>query len=172
MGYLDAKHSPQWPDYILEKTPDAKIVLHGMSMGAAATMMTLGEDIPDNVKCAVEDCGFARCQDQNIGLAEQFIGKPAKKLGMYVNGVMKILRGYDMTEINPINCVRTCNIPVMFIHGEKDEVVPCENVYELYDACPTEKELLVVPDAKHTMASVNGYEDYFGKTFEFVAKYI
>lgn len=172
MGYLDAKDAVQWTDYILEKTPDAKIVMHGMSMGAAACMMSLGENLPDNVKCAIEDCGFARCQEQNIGVAEQFIGKPARLFGMYLNGVMKALRGYDMTDINPINCVRASKVPIFFIHGEKDEVVPVKNVYELYEACPTPKELLVVPGAKHTMASVNGYEDYFGKAFEFVGKYI
>ena len=32
-------------------------------MGAATTMMTAGEDTPDQVKCFVEDCGYASVWD-------------------------------------------------------------------------------------------------------------
>ena len=45
------------------KRPKAKIVLHGVSMGAATTMMTTGEDLPENVVLAIEDCGFTSVYD-------------------------------------------------------------------------------------------------------------
>lgn len=51
MDYLDQYDIRYWIDYIVEKAPEAEIVLHGVSMGAATLMMLSGqEDIPDNVK--------------------------------------------------------------------------------------------------------------------------
>ena len=49
---------------ILERNPDAKIVLHGVSMGCATvTMMSGRSDLPENVKMIVADCGFNRATD-------------------------------------------------------------------------------------------------------------
>ena len=63
MGWLDRKDVLQWIDYIIEQDPEAKIVVHGISMGAATTMMTAGESTPDNVKAFVEDCGYTSVWD-------------------------------------------------------------------------------------------------------------
>ena len=40
-----------------------RIVIHGISMGAATTMMTAGEETPDAVKVFVEDCGYTSVWD-------------------------------------------------------------------------------------------------------------
>ena len=50
MGWLDREDILRWIDFILADDPQAKIVIHGISMGAATTMMTAGESTPDNVK--------------------------------------------------------------------------------------------------------------------------
>ena len=63
MGWLDRKDVLRWIDYIIQRDPDAEIVIHGISMGAATTMMTAGEDTPDNVKAFVEDCGYTSVWD-------------------------------------------------------------------------------------------------------------
>ena len=33
-------------------------------MGGATVMMTVGENLPFNVKCAIEDCGFTSVWDE------------------------------------------------------------------------------------------------------------
>ena len=48
MGWLDREDILRWIDFILADDPQAKIVIHGISMGAATTMMTAGESTPDN----------------------------------------------------------------------------------------------------------------------------
>lgn len=48
-----------WINYILDQDPEAEIVIHGQSMGAAcALMMTGREDLPENVKAVVSDCAY------------------------------------------------------------------------------------------------------------------
>lgn len=55
MGWLDREDILRWIDFILADDPQAEIVVHGISMGAATTMMTAGEDTPENVKVFIED---------------------------------------------------------------------------------------------------------------------
>ena len=45
-GWLDRKDLLAWMDWILSMVPDASIVMQGVSMGAAATMMAAGENHP------------------------------------------------------------------------------------------------------------------------------
>lgn len=51
-------------------------------------------------------------------------------------------------------------IPVLFIHGTDDHFVPIEMTYENYKACASEKRLLVVPGAEHTMSYIVDKEKY------------
>ena len=51
MGWTDRKDNLLWLDYILEQDPEAQIVIHGQSMGAACALMMTGDgELPDSVK--------------------------------------------------------------------------------------------------------------------------
>ena len=59
-GWHDRKDILQWIDLLIEKLGHSnQIVLHGVSMGAAAVLMTSGEELPDNVKCIISDCAYS-----------------------------------------------------------------------------------------------------------------
>ena len=45
-----------WVNWILRRDPEAEILLHGVSMGAATVLMATGGPLPDQVKAAVSDC--------------------------------------------------------------------------------------------------------------------
>ena len=51
-------------------------------------------------------------------------------------------------------------VPVLFIHGEADAFAPCSMAYELYAACRSPKELLVIPGAGHAEAYYKDAERY------------
>ena len=59
MGWLDRKDVIQWMNTANEIYGDStRMVVHGISMGAATTMMVSGEPQPGYVKCFVADCGY------------------------------------------------------------------------------------------------------------------
>ena len=64
MGWLERPDVLAWTDAIIQKDPEAEIILHGVSMGGATVMMASGEDLPDNVRCIVEDCGYSSAWDE------------------------------------------------------------------------------------------------------------
>ena len=83
MGWLDRRDLMRWISLIIGSDADARILLQGKSMGAAAVMMTVGEpDLPRNVVAAVEDCGYASVGQQFIDCARsmfhlpKFLAKP------------------------------------------------------------------------------------------------
>lgn len=74
MGWLDRKDVIQWIDTAPALFGDSlQMVVHGISMGAATTMMVSGEKLPAYVDCFVEDCGYTSVWDQfKKELKEQF----------------------------------------------------------------------------------------------------
>ena len=78
MGWKDRFDVLRWMDIANDIFGgDTRMVVHGISMGAATTMMVSGEEQQPYVKCFVEDCGYTSVRDQfSKELKEQF-GLPA-----------------------------------------------------------------------------------------------
>ena len=53
-----------WIDFAIKKFgPDVRIMITGISMGAATVMMASGEDLPKNVICTLADCGYSSAKE-------------------------------------------------------------------------------------------------------------
>ena len=63
MGWNDRLDVVDWINNLVKQNPKVKIIIHGVSMGGATTMMTLGEKLPENVVLAIEDCGYTSVKD-------------------------------------------------------------------------------------------------------------
>lgn len=173
MGWLDRLDVMQWIDITPSIFGDSiQAVVHGISMGAATTMMTSGEKLPDYIKCFVEDCGYTSVWDQfKKELKEQF-GLPSFPLLNIASQICKIQNGWSFHEASAINQVKKCNKPMIFIHGDSDDFVPTSMVYKVYEAKPEPKELWIVPDTDHANSYKNHPEDYTKRVKQFVDKYI
>ena len=65
MGWKDRKDVIRWMDVAYNLYGDStEMVVHGISMGAATTMMVSGEPQPKYVKCFIEDCGYTSVWDE------------------------------------------------------------------------------------------------------------
>ncbi len=171
MGWHERLDIIDWINYIVEKDPDSKIVLYGVSMGGATVMMTTGEALPDNVKVAVEDCGYTSAWD----IFESRLNKfhfPAFPFLHSMNTICKIFAKYDFKEASAYNQVAKSKTPTLFIHGAEDALVPTEMVYPNYENASCEKEILVVENAGHCGSSLVSPEYYWKTVFDFISKYI
>ena len=172
MGWLDRKDILSWIDWIIAQDSDAKIVIHGISMGAATTMMTAGEDTPDQVVAFVEDCGYTSVWDEfSYELKGQF-GLPPFPLMYTTSWLCNAKYGWNFKEASSLNQVRKCKLPMFFIHGDADTYVPTWMVYPLYEAKSEPKELWLAPGATHAMSYKDHPEEYTERVKNFVGKYI
>lgn len=173
MGWLDRKDVMQWMNVANQIYGDStQMVIHGISMGGATTMMVSGEPQPDYVKCFVDDCGYTSVWDQfGKELKEQF-GLPEIPLMYTASWLCNLKYGWNFTEASALEQVKKCQLPMLFIHGEKDDYVPTWMVYQLYEAKPQPKELWIVPNADHATSYKLNKETYTEKVKLFTDKYI
>ena len=171
MGYLDQYDILCWIDYIIDMDPDAEIVLHGVSMGAAGLMMLSGqENLPGNIVAIIEDCGYKSAKDYLAWKLNQKLGLPAFPIIPITNVAFKIAAGYYMYDASAIDNVKNSNIPTLFVHGEDDQTVPVRDAYELYNAASSKKDIYIVQKAGHGESIEKDKARYWEEVFGFIDK--
>ena len=68
------------------------------------------------------------------------------------SAICRLRGGYGFKQCSALRQVARAKAPFLFVHGGEDTFVPTEMVHRLYAACPTDKELLVVPGAAHALS--------------------
>lgn len=172
MGYYDKDIVKAWIEYIVLLNPKAQIVLHGVSMGAATTMLTTGESLPENVKAAVSDCGYTSCYKEFSYAAKEYMHLPAFPLIDAANAVSKMKGNFDFKKAAPIDAVMRSTTPTLFIHGDHDDFVPYYMLDEVYSACAAPKKKLVIEGARHAISVIVDPEKYWDEVEDFIEDYI
>ena len=171
MGWLDKDDIACWVNWVIEKDPQAQIILHGVSMGGATVMMASGDRLPQVVGY-IEDCGYTSVWDIFASELDKRFSLPTFPVLDISNFIAKIKAGYDFKEASSVDQIQKANQPMLFIHGAKDDFVPLEMVYEVYDAYPTTKELYIVDEAGHAQSKDYDVNAYWNKVFDFIDKNI
>lgn len=146
--------------------PEQKIILTGISMGAATVLMAAGEALPPNVIGVLADCGF-HSPKAIIKTVIRQMGLPDDLLYPFVKLGARIFGHFDLEESSPEEAVKNCRVPVIFYHGEADDYVPWEMSRICYEACPTRKRLVTVPGAGHGLSYPVDMEGYVAAAREF-----
>lgn len=165
-GFYERKDMLSWIDYI-NKKKKTKIILYGISMGGTVTMRTVGENLPNNVICAIEDCGFISNYDQFYNQLKylKFLPKP---IISSFNIFSSIFFGFNIYKFKPEEILMNGKIPFMFIHGSSDKLVPPKNAYDAYQLYKGKKKLLIIDGAKHMKSSIQDSKKYYNEIFSFI----
>lgn len=138
----------RWISYHNETFGSLPLYIVGMSMGATTVLMAAGKELPENVHGVIADCGFTDPK-QIIREVMRHVRVPAFPL-LNVAGLYARLFGrFGLEEYSTIKAMKTCRIPVLMMHGTEDHFVPCEMSRLAYDACGSEKQLILVEGATH-----------------------
>ena len=168
MGWLEKDDVLQWLDYIITKDPAAEIIVQGTSMGGAAVMMLSGEKLPDNVKGIVEDCGYTTVREIFEDELEYLFGLPPFPVLDTAEIVGAFRAGYTFREASSLEQLKKSTVPILFIHGSADNFVQSDMVYEVYEACPTVKDLLIIEGAGHAESQYLDPQLYYDTIFHFI----
>lgn len=171
MGYHDHFDILGWVYDILQKDATAKIILYGVSMGATTIMMTTGEDLPENVIVAIEDCGYTTAMEEFSYQMCQRYHISSKTILRLVSFMTKLKANYFFEDVDALEAVRCSLTPTLFIHGDQDDFVPYSMVHHLYQACSAPKQLYVVEEAKHGSAYTKDPEKYMQTVLQFIQQY-
>ena len=157
-----------WVDFTVKRFgPSVKILLKGVSMGAATVIMASSLELPSNVRGIVADCAFSSpeaiirkvCRD--MGISDK-LGFPFIRLSARLFGHFSIKNG------GAVEAVKHTNIPLFLAHGVADGFVPFEMGREIFEACAsTDKVFFPVEGAGHGLAFFFERERYEQAAMEF-----
>jgi len=175
MGWLDRLDMLQWmqvADSLFRgSAPETQMLVTGVSMGGAATMMVSGEVEKAGlsfVKCFVEDCGYTDVYDQF-----SFVSKGKFRWVLnWANRRCKRRYGWDFKEASSREQVAKCHLPMLFIHGGHDTYVPTSMVHEVYDAKEGDKELWIPEGVEHAVSFYHAGKEYHKRVKAFLEKYL
>ena len=164
MGALESQDILNWT----EKIPaDSKIILHGVSMGAATALMTAAHN-PKNLIAVVEDCGYTSAYEMFTAQLNKIFGLPEYPVMLCADLVCKFKTGVKISDAAPLEVVDKIKVPILFIHGDEDGLVPFDMMTKLYDKATAPKEKFVVEGAGHADAKRKNPAAYFDKIFKFL----
>ena len=149
--------------------PEQKIILAGLSMGAATVLMTADMGLPENIKGIMADCPYSSpkvvirkvIRDMNLPVGITYwLAKTAAKL----------IGKFDLEETSAVEAVSNSKIPILIIHGDDDRFVPCTMSRECQKAGGDIVELVLVEGAGHGMSHCVDAKKYEEATLTFFRK--
>lgn len=172
LGATDSRDLEGWIGLILQRDPDAKIVLHGLSMGASTALILSGkEDIPSNVTAIISDCAYTDAYAMFREKIGSWFHLPAFPVIDSAELMIRLRAGYDLKETSPLAAVGKSRIPTLFIHGTEDRMIPVKMCLLLYNAAACDKEIMIVDGAGHAQAVEKDPVRYFDTVAQFLSKY-
>lgn len=146
---------------------DVKVILTGLSMGASTVMIAAGAPtLPRNVIGVLADCGYSSPKDiiqkviRDMKLPPT-LSYPFIKLGARIYG------HFDLEETSPVEALKNSKVPVLLIHGEDDDFVPCDMSRLCYESCTSKKRLVTIPGAGHGLSYPTDPKRYLTALQEF-----
>ena len=159
-----------WVEYAVDRFgPDTKILLYGVSMGAATVLMASGLELPDNVKGIVADCPYSAPLDIILEVGRQQ-NYPIRLIKPFIILGAKVFGGFDVNEACGEEAVRHSRIPTLIIHGENDSFVPAEMSRIIQQANPEMIRRYTFPGADHVLSYMVDTPRYHRLVKEFMAE--
>ena len=150
-GALEKYDCLSWVNYLIKQFgKDIKIFLLGTSMGASTVLLASGLNLPENVVGIIADSPYAKAEDiiKKVCADKKLPPDMAYSL---VSKAAKLYAKVDLKDADVISAVKKAKKPILLIHGEADNFVPCEMSEQILKHIPN-GERKTFPDAGHVMS--------------------
>ncbi len=148
-GALERYDVQRWAWYLANRFPDASIYMDGVSMGSTTVMLSLALELPHSLRGAIADCGFTSPIEIMRHVRKSMFPQSGGWVIWGVGLMCRIFAHYDPSGCSTLDALKATRVPVLFLHGDADKFVPVEMTLANYEACASEKRLLIVPGAGH-----------------------
>lgn len=170
-GWHDRLDIVDWLDMLVEESPDAEIVLHGLSMGASTMLMASGEELPSNVKVVIADSPYTSVYDLFAYQLERMYHIPDQFVLPSMSVVTNLRAGYTLQEASTLEQVKKSTTPTLYIHGAGDTFVPTQMTDTLAKQTNSPHRVVTFPDANHGESIVIHRDQYLQEITSFIDKY-
>lgn len=131
------------------------VLLYGHSAGAAAAVIVANRN-PDKIKLLFLEGCYAKTREALLSLYRNYNRLFGILFAPMVVLWMEIFYKNGLDSISPVNLSPNIDLPVMIIHGERDQNFPLNNAWRLRDSFPAGRaELFVARNSDHSSSSLN-----------------
>lgn len=139
----------QWANILATKFPELPMYLYGQSMGGATVLFSGALDLPSQVKGVIADSAY----DSPVNIVKDLLQRsyhlPAYPLIWFVDIWAFLLGRFGLYSDRACKTMRA-DLRYLFIHGDKDDLVPFYMGKRNYDSCPAkDKSFMIVHDSGH-----------------------
>ncbi len=149
-GQYESEDCLEWLEFMRKEFGEhIRIALVGQSMGAATVLMMSGKkQLPPNVRCIISDSAYICFYTELWHLLP--LPKWSRSVILWpMDRYLDLFHHIRMKDSDALDAVKRARVPILFIHGAKDNFVPLWMNKQLYEACSSEKARIVFPDATH-----------------------
>jgi pimeloyl-ACP methyl ester carboxylesterase len=157
-------------DFMREREPGDRIVLFGVSMGAAASLLAAAER--PEVEAVIADSSFLDLEQVVTTYLDLLFHVPRFPLGDMLLFFMERLGGFRKEDFNLAEAVRRIgNRPILFFGGGEDRQMPPEIQRKLYALAESPlSELVIIEGAGHGAAYRTQPDAYRKALVDFLSK--
>ncbi len=167
---LDCK---SWAEYAADRFgKDTKILLSGISMGGATVIMASDLELPENVKGIIADCPYSDPKEIIRKVCVEDMKLPRWTLAFAWMGGWIYGKGLRLSESSALKSVANTKLPILILHGESDDFVPCDMSRAIHSTGGDKVTLVTFPEANHGYSFIVDAERYKKVTSEFISKCI
>lgn len=168
-GWQDCYDIKDWVTDIINRDKKARIAFFGVSLGANAVTLAASEEMPENVRFVIADS----CYISMDALIKEYVKTQTGLSSLITKNLISVFSdnkmGISFKEADTITKVREIELPIMFINGENDTVVPPLISKKLYENCEAEGvEEVIIENGTHGNNLQSDKETYWVNIDAFV----
>ncbi len=169
LGVEEQKSVVELVNYILKADSKANVFIFGIGIGGATALLSSDDLKQDNVKGIISDSAYSDVKEVFKENIRDIYGVPSFPTVALSSLYVKITRGLSFSEINVRDSVKNSQVPILYIHGTEDNVVPVQQSNELYEVTNVEgTDHVTIHGAKHGQTMSFDSEKYWREIDAFI----
>lgn len=145
-GALEHRDMMDWVQLINRRSPDHRIILHGLSMGGGIVLNLADKELP-NVKCLIADAPNTGIESLFRNIAGAVFKKDADKVCRQLFRKFQRLFHADVADFDGFKQVAQSKYPLFLTAGSEENLDGL--LTQLKELCPKETEILILPGCNH-----------------------
>lgn len=171
-GVKESEDMKCWIEFHNKNFGMHQMILSGMSMGASTVLYLADQQLPENVKCIIADCGFTSPKAILDVVFRGVVHIPSGPSLWAADLFARLFAGFNLNQKDTKQVLKNAKLPVMMVHGLADDFVPSFMSQQGYDICTGVKELLLVEGAGHGVSFLKDKETYTKRIIAFLEKHL